>query len=218
VNLQSNSSPTFASTPDGQLTSVGLNFVCRDTTSTTDLAAPSGLMVEPHPLRNTANVANRSSKARRIVAVLQIRSNATTKRELATASMGVVGRYDPGMGNPIGVHGQQPKPPVSGSDLALSLTALALTAVVIAAAAFLGLFSLAFLDYCPPESCSAEGAGTAVVTTVIVALAIAAVGLTVTVVQLYRRRPAWPFAFGALALCVIAFFVGGLGYISAVGG
>jgi hypothetical protein len=122
------------------------------------------------------------------------------------------------MGNPVSAQARQPKPPMSGGDLAISLTALALTAVVIAGAAFLGLFSLAFLDYCPPESCSAEGAGTAVITAVIVALAIAAIGLTATVIQLFRRRRAWPFAVGALGLCVIAFVVGGLGYITAVGG
>src|SRR3954447_25710007 len=73
VNVQSNSTPTSASTPDGQLTSFGLNFVCFDTTSTTDFAAPSGLIFDPHPLTNMASTAAKTSNARRIVAVLQIR-------------------------------------------------------------------------------------------------------------------------------------------------
>src|SRR3954466_3038274 len=77
VNVQSNSTRTSASTSDGQLTSFGLNFVCFDTTSTTDFAAPSGLIFDPHPLTNMASTAAKTSNARRIAAVLQISGNAT---------------------------------------------------------------------------------------------------------------------------------------------
>jgi hypothetical protein len=67
-------------------------------------------------------------------------------------------------------------------------------------AAAMGLFSLAFLDYCPPESCSAEGAATAVSIALLAAFAIGVVGLVVTVIQLYRRNPGWPFAVLPLQL------------------
>ena len=42
-------------------------------------------------------------------------------------------------------------------------------------------------------------------------------GLVVTVIQFVRREPAWPFAAGALVLCVVAVGLGGVGYAMAVG-
>jgi len=86
-----------------------------------------------------------------------------------------------------------PKPPIASTDLWVSIGALIVTVAFGVVAAAMGLFSLAFLDYCPPESCSAEGAATAVGTALLAAFAIGVVGLLVTVVQLYRRKPGWPF-------------------------
>ncbi len=83
--------------------------------------------------------------------------------------------------------------------------------------AVFGLFSLAFLDYCPPESCSAEGAATAVGIALFIAFVIGVVGLVVTVVRLIRRKPGWPFAVATLVLCSVAVFLGGVGYAMAVG-
>jgi hypothetical protein len=111
-----------------------------------------------------------------------------------------------------------PKPPRSGTDLAISITALVLTVILGAAASVLGLFSLAFLDSCPPESCSAEGAATAVFTALIAAFVIGVIGLVITVVQLYRRKPGWPFAVGTLVLYGVACVCGMVGYAVAVGG
>ncbi len=108
------------------------------------------------------------------------------------------------------------KPPRSGADLAISIAALTLTVLFGAAAAFFGLFSLAFLDSCPPATCSAEGAVTAVLTSLLVAGGIGVVGLVVTIVALVRRRTAWPFGVGTLVLCVLVVFLGGVGYIAAV--
>jgi len=54
------------------------------------------------------------------------------------------------------------KPPIATTDLTISIGALVLTVVFGVVAAAMGLFSLAFLDNCPPESCSAQGAATAV--------------------------------------------------------
>jgi hypothetical protein len=84
-------------------------------------------------------------------------------------------------------------------------------------AAVFGLFSLAFLDHCPPESCSTDNAFTAVATALLVAVIIGVIGLVVTIVRLRARRPGWPFAIATLALCTIAFILGGVGYAAAVG-
>ena len=81
----------------------------------------------------------------------------------------------------------------------------------------MGLFSLAFLDQCPPESCSAEGAATAVGIALLAAFAIGVVGLAVTVVQLYRRKPRCPFAVATFVLCALAVVLGVVGYAMAVG-
>jgi uncharacterized BrkB/YihY/UPF0761 family membrane protein len=107
--------------------------------------------------------------------------------------------------------------PISGLDLAISITALTLTVLIGICAAVLGLFSLAFLDYCPPESCSADRAFTAVATALLVAALLGVVGLAVTIARLHRRRPAWPFAVATLVLCAIVCSLGGAGYAVAVG-
>jgi hypothetical protein len=112
---------------------------------------------------------------------------------------------------------QPQKPPIATADLWVSISGLVLTVGFGAVAAVMGLFSLAFLDYCPPESCSAEGAATAVFTALLAALAIGVIGLVVTVIQLLRRKPAWPFAVGTLVLCVVAVGLGAVGYAMAVG-
>lgn len=110
-----------------------------------------------------------------------------------------------------------PKPPIAGADLAISISALILTVIFGGAAAVMGLFSLAFLDYCPPQSCSAEGAATAVGTGLLAAFAIGVVGLVLTVIQLYRRKPGWPFAVATFVLCAVAVGLGGVGDAMAVG-
>ena len=110
-----------------------------------------------------------------------------------------------------------PKPPIATTDLWVSIGALVVTVAFGVVAALMWLFSLAFLDYCPPESCSAEGAATAVGAALLAAFAIGVVGLGVTVIQLYRRKPGWPFAVATFALCALAVVLGGVGYTMAVG-
>jgi hypothetical protein len=110
-----------------------------------------------------------------------------------------------------------PKPAIATTDLWVSIGALVLTVAFGVVAAVMGLFSLAFLDYCPPQSCSADGAATAILTALLAAFAIGVVGLVVTVIQLYRRKQAWPFAVGTLVLCAVAVGLGGVGYAMAVG-
>ena len=110
------------------------------------------------------------------------------------------------------------KPPIATADLWISIGVLILTLAFGVVAATMGLFSVAFLDYCPPESCSAEGAVTAVGIALLAAFGIGVVGLVITVNQLYRRRPGWPFAVGTFVLCALAVGLGGVGYAMAVGG
>ena len=110
-----------------------------------------------------------------------------------------------------------PGKPRAPGDLVISIVALVLTVLLGAAAAVMGLFSLAFLDYCPPVSCSVDGAVTAVGTALMVAFVVGLIGLVVTIVALVRRRLAWPFAVGTLVLCAVICVVGGVGYAAAVG-
>lgn len=108
------------------------------------------------------------------------------------------------------------KPPIATTDLVISIGALILTVAFGVVAAAMGLFSLAFLDSCPPATCSAEGAATAVWIALLAAFAIGVVGLVVTVVQLARRKPGWPFAVATFVLCAVAVVAGGVGYAMAV--
>lgn len=81
----------------------------------------------------------------------------------------------------------------------------------------LGLFLLAFLDHCPPETCSADGAVTAVGTALAIAVAVGIGGAVVTIVALVHRRLAWPFGVGTLVLSGVACLGGLVGYFAAVG-
>lgn len=109
------------------------------------------------------------------------------------------------------------KRPISAADLVISIILLVLTLLLGGSATVMGFFLLAFLDSCPPETCSAEDAVTAVGVSLIVAVVVGIVGLVVTIVQLVRRSPAWPFAVGTLVLCGVICAFGVAGYISAVG-
>lgn len=104
----------------------------------------------------------------------------------------------------------------SGVDIAVSIVVLVLTVLFGAVAAFLGVFSLAFIDHCPPATCSVDGAVNAVFTALLAAAGIGLAGLVVTVIQLVRRKTAWPFAVGTFVLCVSAVLLGGVGYSAAV--
>lgn len=106
---------------------------------------------------------------------------------------------------------------MSGGDLAISITTLIITVLLGAVAAVFGLFSLAFLDHCPPQTCSVDGAVTAVGTALLIAFAVGVLGLVATVIQLFRRKRGWPFAVATLLLCTLAVFLGGVGYAMAVG-
>ena len=114
------------------------------------------------------------------------------------------------------IHIPPPCAPRSGADVGISIAALVLTVLLGAAGAFFGFFSLAFLDHCPPETCSVDGAVNAVFTALLVAAGIGVVGLVLTVVALVRRATAWPFSVATFVLCALTLFLGALGYSAAV--
>lgn len=101
--------------------------------------------------------------------------------------------------------------------MVLSIAVLAVTGVVVATGVFIGVFSLAFLDSCPPQRCSEGGAWAAVGASVVAAAVIGIVGLAATVMRLTRRRMAWPFAVGTLVAAVLVLAAGAAGYVAAVG-
>ena len=109
------------------------------------------------------------------------------------------------------------RPSRSGVDLAVSIVALTLTALLGAAAAFFGLFSLAFLDHCPPATCSVDGAVNAVFLSLLAAAGIGLTGMVLTIVLLATRKTGWPVAVGTLVVCAMVLFVGAIGYGVAVG-
>ena len=102
--------------------------------------------------------------------------------------------------------------------MGISIAALILTFIGGALAGFLGLFMLAFTDYCPPATCSIEGAVTAITAGLGVAALVAVIGTILTIVALARRTRAWPLAVGTLVLTGLACALGLAGYITAVGG
>ncbi|MEH3139936.1 MAG: hypothetical protein PGN37_07065 [Mycobacterium kyogaense] len=107
-------------------------------------------------------------------------------------------------------------PPRSRADLAASIALLVVTVLMGAVGSVLGLFSLAFLDHCPPVTCSVDGAVTAVFSALAAAATIGVIGLVLTVVALIRRAHAWPYALATVCLCALSLFLGMLGYGAAV--
>ena len=116
-------------------------------------------------------------------------------------------------------HPQYPTyPPSRTGDRVGSIIALLLTALMLAFGSFFGLMILAFLDHCPPESCSVDGAVLSVMTAIGIAVAVGVAGLVITAVRLSRRLTAWPVAIGTLLLCAVVFVAGFFAFTIAVGG
>jgi len=111
-----------------------------------------------------------------------------------------------------------PPPQRSGADIAVSVVMMVLTVLLLAGSGFMGLMSLAFLDYCPPQRCSVSGAVNSVVGALAVALFVAFGGMLLTVIRLATRKTAWPFAVGTLGACIGVLFCGAVAYSISVGG
>jgi uncharacterized BrkB/YihY/UPF0761 family membrane protein len=89
---------------------------------------------------------------------------------------------------------------VSGWDVAATSTLLVVTVAAVALATLLQLFSIAFIDYCPPETCDST-AGVVSQLVVFGAMGLVALAAVVIgVVRLVRRRRAWWVALLALAV------------------
>ncbi|GAF42141.1 hypothetical protein [Rhodococcus wratislaviensis] len=101
--------------------------------------------------------------------------------------------------------------------MAASAAALVVAVAVASISAVAGLFWLLFLDYCPPETCSAENAWIAVCVALAVAALVTVIGGAVTIARIARRTIAWPVACGTLALSAGACAIGFAGYVSATG-
>jgi hypothetical protein len=101
--------------------------------------------------------------------------------------------------------------------VALSIVLMVVAVVGWGVAAGMEFMFLAFTDYCPPESCSADRAATSVLLSVSVAAALTVIGCIATIIALVRRRPAWPYAVATLAASGLAELLGVVGYFAAVG-
>ncbi len=124
-----------------------------------------------------------------------------------------------GYPNPIGLSpaSPSPKPPVDRTDVVLSTVLLVISAVGWVAAAGMEFFAMAFTDYCPAETCSADRAFTSIVVALSAAAAVIVIGAIVATIRIIRRRLGWPFAAAALALSIAAEALGFVGYVAAVG-
>lgn len=110
-----------------------------------------------------------------------------------------------------------PPPPRNTADLTVSVLLVVVTVLTGAAAGLLGFISLAFLDYCPPATCSAEGAVLSVMSALGFAGVIAVAGVVTTIVRLGARRTAWPFAVGTFVSCAVVLVIGVMAFAAAVG-
>ncbi|BBY57857.1 hypothetical protein [Mycolicibacterium sarraceniae] len=109
-------------------------------------------------------------------------------------------------------------PPRSVADVAISIILMVLTVLVGAGAAFLGLFMLAFLDHCPPATCSVEGAVTSVLSAVGIVALVGVLGIVTSIIALVGRKRAWPFTLDTFGMCLAMLVVDWVAFSAAVGG
>ena len=109
-----------------------------------------------------------------------------------------------------------PQPPRNPVDVTVSIIALVITVLAAGAGAVMSFLSLAFLDYCPPATCSVDGAVTVAFATIAVAAGVVLTGLILTVTRLGTRKTAWPFAIGALTALIAVFILGATAYTTVV--
>ena len=111
-----------------------------------------------------------------------------------------------------------PQQPRSAADVTASVLMMVMTVLLGGLAAVIGVFMLAFIDHCPPATCSIDGAVTAVMGALAVAALVGVTGVVLTMVAIGRLKKSWPLAAGTLGLCVVVLFGGFVGYFVAVGG
>ncbi len=107
-----------------------------------------------------------------------------------------------------------PRRPVIVWDVVLTIVLWLVNAAVLGVAAFATIFLLAFIDYCPPQSCSVEGAFGGAGIGALLAILVSLIGLVVGIILMVRRRIAWWVATVALVLSAACW---GLGIVLAAG-
>jgi hypothetical protein len=111
----------------------------------------------------------------------------------------------------------QAKPPVIVWDVVVTILIWCINATIFGVAAFVSIFFLSFIDYCPPESCSVEGAFGGVGLGALLAVVVAFAGLVIGIIRMVRRRVAWWIATVALVLSCACCGLGLVLGMSAVG-
>jgi hypothetical protein len=109
------------------------------------------------------------------------------------------------------------KPRRAKWDITVCAVLLTVGALGWIAAAGTELFILAFTDNCPAATCDANRASSSIMVALSAAAAVIVAGIVLAIIQIVRRRLAWPFAAAALALSIAAEVVGLVGYMAAVG-
>jgi hypothetical protein len=109
------------------------------------------------------------------------------------------------------------KPPLIVWDIIVSIVMWVLSVGLIGVAAFVALFGLAFIDYCPPESCSAQGAFLSLMVAGVASIFLLLTGLTWGIVRIVERQTSWWVGLGALVLSLACWIIGFVGAAKSVG-
>jgi uncharacterized BrkB/YihY/UPF0761 family membrane protein len=104
-----------------------------------------------------------------------------------------------------------------GWDIALSVFLLLLAATLGVVGSILAFVSIAFIDNCPPESCSVDGAVSAQFTAALLVILAFVAGLIATIVALATRRRGWWVALLTAVVVLVIWVLGFVGYFTAVG-
>jgi hypothetical protein len=102
-------------------------------------------------------------------------------------------------------------------DIILSVIIWLITGAFIGISAFISIVSLAFVDYCPPQSCSSEAAFSCLFAAGVASLVVAIAGLIGGLVRMFQGRTSWWMTVGAFVLCVACWLVGFVTAARAVG-
>ncbi|MGN6125964.1 MAG: hypothetical protein ACTHON_05325 [Humibacter sp.] len=102
-------------------------------------------------------------------------------------------------------------------DIVLSIVVWVMTGALIGIATFVALFGLAFIDYCPPASCSANGALLSLMVAGVASVVVALAGLAGGLVLIVQHRISWWVTVGAFVLCLACWVAGFVGAAKAIG-
>lgn len=112
---------------------------------------------------------------------------------------------------------EEVKPPYIIWDIIVSVMIWLMTGAFIGVSAFIAIFSLAFIDYCPPQSCSSEAAFSCLFAAGVASVVVAIGGFVGGLIRILRRAPSWWVSVGAFVLCLICWAGGFISAARAVG-